>query len=179
MEAVNIRVGRHDDLVVAQVVDVFFDAEGHHHIIELFVFVDGGAGFAKKVLRHALEGEDGLGLRVARGDDRAGGRLPLGEEDRRFLAALLVAFVILAVLELGDLDLDAASGLLSLLLNGIEFLAQLFVVGDARFELLRGLAVFMEEIDDGLAGLVDDPAANVGIAQLVFGLRLENRLLDP
>ena len=49
---------------------------------------------------------------------------------------------------------------------------------DARFELLRGLAVFVEEIDDGFAGLVDDPAADVGVAQLVFGLRLENRLLD-
>ena len=36
----------------------------------------------------------------------------------------------------------------------------------------------MEEIDNGFAGLVDDPAADVGIAQLVFGLRLKNRLLD-
>ena len=49
---------------------------------------------------------------------------------------------------------------------------------DARFEFLRGLAVFVEEIDDGFAGLVDDPAADVGIAQLVFSLRLKNRLLD-
>ena len=49
---------------------------------------------------------------------------------------------------------------------------------DARFEFLRGLAIFVEEVDDGFAGLVDDPAADVGIAQLVFGLRLENRLLD-
>ena len=49
---------------------------------------------------------------------------------------------------------------------------------DARFELLRGLPIFVQEIDDGFAGLVDDPAADVGVAQLVFGLRLENRLLD-
>ena len=49
---------------------------------------------------------------------------------------------------------------------------------NARFELLRGLSIFVEEIDDGLAGLVDDPAADIGIAQLVFGLRLKNRLLD-
>ena len=52
-------------------------------------------------------------------NDRASGRLPFGEEDRRFLTALLVAFVVLAVLELGDFDLDAARGLLGFLFNRV------------------------------------------------------------
>ena len=84
----------------------------------------------------------------------------------------------LAVLELGDLDLDAAGGFLGLFFHRVEFLAQLLVVDDARFELAGTLAVFVQEIDDGLAGLVDDPAADIVVAELVLGLRFEDRVLD-
>ena len=86
VEPVHVGVGGEHDPVVPQVLDVLLDAERHHHVVQLFVLVDGGAVPAEHVLRLALERENRLGEHVARGNDRAAGRLPFGDEDRRILA---------------------------------------------------------------------------------------------
>ena len=151
METVHIRVRGEHHAVVAQVFDVLLDPERHHHVVQLFVLVDGGAGAAVHVQRLALEGENRLGQHVARPDDRAAGRLPLGNEDRRIGALVAVLQMVLAVLEVRDLDLDPLRRLLGLLLDGIEFGAQLLILGDLGFEEFRRLAVPVQEIDD--AGL--------------------------
>ena len=40
MEAIDIRVGGDDDPLVAQVAQIFLDAQRHHHIIKLLVLID-------------------------------------------------------------------------------------------------------------------------------------------
>ena len=86
--------------------------------------------------------------------------------------------MVLAVLQVRDLDLDPLRRLLGLLLDGIELGAQLLVLRDLGFEELRRLAVLVEKIDHAGLDFRNDPAADFGVAELVFGLRLEHRALE-
>ena len=147
VEAVDVGVGGEDDFVVPQVFDGLFDAQGHHHVVQLFVLVDGRAVPAEHVFGLALEREDGLGEHVARGDDRAAGRLPFGEEQHGLLAVFFVAQMVLAVLEVGDFDLDALRGLLGLFLDRVELLAEVFVLDDFFFQAFGAFRVFVEKVD--------------------------------
>ena len=46
MKAVVIGIGCDDDLIIAEAFKAVFDTERHHHIVELRIFVNGGAFFA-------------------------------------------------------------------------------------------------------------------------------------
>ena len=71
MEAVYVGVRRYDDSVVAEVFHFLFNAERHHHIVQLFIFVYVCSAFSKQVLRFAFQREDRLRFGVARRDYRA------------------------------------------------------------------------------------------------------------
>jgi hypothetical protein len=76
VHAVDVGVGRDDDPVVAQAVEAVLDVECGLEEVEFLVLVDDLLGEAVGVERLALEGEDGLGLDVARGGEGAGGESP-------------------------------------------------------------------------------------------------------
>ena len=147
VEAVVVGVGGDDDAAVAQALDVGLDAEGHHQVVQLLVLVDRRAAAPEHVLGLAPEAEDGLRVHVAGADHGAGRREALGEEDRGELA-LGVAEVVLAVLELGDAQLDLAGGLLGLLLDHVELGAELLVRGDLLLQALGRLGILAEEVVD-------------------------------
>ena len=178
MVAVVVGVGRDDHLVEPQVRYPFLDAEGHHEIVELLVLVDGRPRAGEDVQRHALQPEDRLGQRVPRRDHRTGGRRSLGDEDRGILPELRVIEVVLAVLEIRDLDGDAPGRLAGFLLDGVQFLPQTLVLRDLLLDLLSGLLVLVQEVHHGAADLRDEPAPDIGIAQLVLGLGFENWFLQ-
>ena len=176
--AILVGIGGDDHPVEAQVLDAVLDAEGHHGVEELFVLVDGGFGLAVDVLRFALEAEDGLGHHVARGDNGTCGRGALGDEDGGLIAVLLVAQMVLAVLEVRDLDGDLPGRLLGFLLDGVELFPETLVLGDLLVDLLGGGRVFVEEVDHAASDLGDDPSPHVGVPQLVLGLGLEDGFLE-
>jgi hypothetical protein len=59
----------HDDFFVTEVFDAVFYAQGHHHVVELFVFIDFCAFFAKDVLGFTAEAENRLGVGIPAGYD--------------------------------------------------------------------------------------------------------------
>ena len=90
----------------------------------------------------------------------------------------LVAQVELAVFEMRNLDRNLPRGFLGLFLDGVEFLSQLFILGDFLGKVLgRGL-VPVKEVDNGALDFRYNPSPNIRIPQLVLGLRLENRRLE-
>ena len=123
-------------------------------------------------------GEYCLAVDVPGGDHGAGGREALGEEDRGELALGPVAKVALAVLEAGDLELDALGGLLGLLLHHVELGAELLVGDDLLLEALGRGGVAPEIVVEAALDLLHDPGLDVGVAELVLGLALENGILE-
>ena len=98
---VGIVFGRDDDAVVAQAIHAVLDVEGRLQEVKLLVLVDDLLGEPVGVERLALEGEDRLGLHVARGREGAGRRVALDDEERALLGAhVLVPEVEAAVAQL-------------------------------------------------------------------------------
>ena len=180
MHSVDVGVGRDDDLVVAQALEVLLDAERAHDVVELLVLVHRLAAEAVGVERLAFQRVDGLGLDVPRLDHGAARRVALGDEDRGLLApfGLRLGEVELAVDELGDADRDLLGALARLLLDRRQLLAHPLVVLDLGEQLLGLLGVAMQPQHDLLADRADDPRADLGGAELVLGLRLEDGILD-
>ena len=86
VQAVHVGIGGEDDLFVAEALEVVFDVEGAHEVIEFVVFIDDVPFEVPHVERLALEDEDGLRIHLAATDNRAGGRLALGDEHHRAFA---------------------------------------------------------------------------------------------
>ena len=179
MHAVDVGIGRDDDLVVAQTVDAVLDAEGAHDVVELLVLVDRLAPHAVGVERLALEGVDGLRLHVARLDHGAAGRVALGDEERRLLPplALCIAQVDLAVDQLGDADRHLLGAFAGLLLDRRQLLAHLLVLFDLGDELVCFARVLVQPEHDLVLDRVDDPGPDLRRTELVLGLALEHRVL--
>ena len=178
VEPVHVGVGGDHDTVVPERVDGLLDAERHHQVVQFFVLIDGGAVARKHVFRLAPEREYRLGLHVARRDDRSGCRQPFGKEDGRIPAELCVAQVTLAVPEARDFYLNAPGRFLGFFLDRTEFLAQVLVLNDLVLQRLGTLRVLVEIINNARLDFGDDPAADLGVAELVLGLALKHRRLE-
>ncbi|MPN25335.1 hypothetical protein SDC9_172744 [bioreactor metagenome] len=63
---------------------------------------------------------------------------------------------------------------LSFFLHRLNLAVHLFVAGDFVHDDFGDFAVFVQEVDDRVAHRRDHRAAHVGVAEFVFGLRLEN-----
>ena len=180
VQAVHVGVGGEDDLLVAEALEVVLDVEAAHEVVHFVVLIDDVALEVPDVERLAFEDEDGLGVDVAATDDRAGGGLAFGEEDHRaFAFAFGLVEMELAVLELGDADGDGLGALAGQLLDLLQFLAQLAGVLDLGDDLFGDFLVAIEEMEQFLAHAVDQVGADFGVAELVLGLRLEDRVLEP
>ena len=84
----------------------------------------------------------------------------------------------LAVLELGNAQPGLLLGFAPLLLDLLNLAVHLFVAGDLVEQDIGDFAVLVQEIDDGVPHRRDDGSAHIGVAELVLGLRLEDRILD-
>ncbi len=105
--------------------------------------------------------------------------LAFAEEDHRaFAFALRFVEVLLAVLELRDAQGDRLGAFARELLHLLQFLAQLLRVLDLRDDLRRDVLVAIEEVQQLLAHRVHQLGANLRVAELVLGLRLEHRVLQ-
>ncbi len=179
VQPVHVRVRREDDLAVAQAFERILDVEAAHQVVQLLVLVHHVALQVAHVQRLAAHGENRLGVDVAAADDGSGGRLAFGDEDHRVVAmAGALVVVSLAVLELRDADGGGARPLAGHLFDGLKLLAQLDRLLDFDQSGFGRFGVAVEQIDDDLAHLGDQFAAQFGVAQLVFGLRFEDRLLQ-
>ena len=125
VQAVHVRVGGEDDLVVAQALGVVLDVERLHEVVHLVVLVHHVALEIPDVERLALEHEHGLIVHVAATRDRAGGGLAFADEDHRAPALfLLLIEMILAVLQLRDAQRDGLRAFARELLHVLQFLPQ-------------------------------------------------------
>src|SRR5437867_2299342 len=179
MEAVHVGIGGEDDFAVAQVFYVVLDVQGAHKVVHLVVLVDDVALEVPDVEGLAFEDEDGLRLDITAAYDAAGGALAFRDEDHRFaaLAALFVE-VDLAILELRNAQGDGLGAFAGQLLDLLEFLAKLPAVFNLRKNLPGDLLVAIEEMKEFFADFVDELGTDFRVAQLVFGLRLEDRILQ-
>ena len=179
MQAVDIGVRREDDLLVAEPLDAVGDVQRAHEVEELLVLVDRVALEVAGVERLAAQREDGLVVRLARLGERAGGGEALADEDHRVESLALGGVEMgLAVLELADADRDGLGALARRLLDVVELAAQVARVLDLLDELLRGGGVAVEQLDDGLLDGRHEVGADLGVAELVLRLRLEDRVLE-
>jgi len=85
--------------------------------------------------------------------------------------------MVLAILELGNLQGDLAGVFLRFFLDAVELGAEPLVREDLFLELPRRFGVLVEPVVDGSLGLVHEPCAHFGVAELVFRLALEHRRL--
>ena len=146
VHAVDIGVGSDHDPVVTQPLEIIFDAECAHDVVELLVLVDRLSAETVGVEGFSLERINSLGLDIAGLDHGAAGRVALGEEDCRFLAsfALCVRQVDLAVDQLGDADRHLFGPFLCLLLDCRQLFADPLVVLDLFEQLLRFFGLLVE-----------------------------------
>ena len=123
MKAVVIRIGRYDHFVEPQVLNPVFDAQGHHQVVQLFIFVDGRFSAPEHIQRNTFETENRLGQRIPCRNHGSGGGWTLCNEDGGIISIFLMAKVVLAVFEVGYLDGDPAGGFLGFFLDRVEFLS--------------------------------------------------------
>ena len=83
-----------------------------------------------------------------------------------------------AVPELLYVQPGSARGLLGILLDLGELFPEFLVSYNDILELLGIVHILVEIILDTLFNFVHDPAADLGVSQLVLGLALEHRLLE-
>ena len=190
MHAVDIGIGGNNHLVVAQVVDTVLDVEGGLQQAEFFVLHHLGRLQPEGVERLSAQREHRLRLHISYLGDAAACREALGDENRAFLAAVVVfwssrvvevhtAVAQLAVVErhlLGPLTGllgDAGNGF-ALTLAFLYFLEQhlgsIGILVQVVVELL--LDEVVDKLVDGGAVFPHDAAA-----QLNLGLRLKDRFL--
>jgi hypothetical protein len=184
---VDIGIGREDDLVVTQSVEILLDPECGLEEIELLVLVNDLPRHPVGIERLAAQGEDGLGIDVARLRDRAARRVALGDKEGRLLLELVVRIVVgAAVAELLVVQLRLLRALLGELLDALQFLplvlGPLDLVEHALGHRLGAVEVVVEMeaekiSDEGPHRLT--ARGHLGRAELGFGLRLEDGILDP
>src|SRR5439155_22694493 len=127
----------------------------------------------------AFEDENGLRVNVAAAHDRAGGGLAFGEENHRSLAfALGLAEMFLAVFELRDADGDGLGALAGEFFDFLKLFPELPGVLDFGDDFFGDVLVTVEEMEQLLANSIDEFGADVGVAELVLGLGLEDGVLE-
>ena len=203
MHSVVIGIGRHDDVVVAEVLHVVFHSQGGYEQVELLVLGHLLAALLEAVDGLAAEAEHRLVVGVARLGDGSACGVALGDEYAGLLHELLcllgalVVEVEAAVAELAVVDvrlLVALAGLLldsrdlfALLLAGLDLL--LYDGDDVRIHMEVVVQVLGHEVVDERpdGGTVLDAHRAVRLLHLLFpgvhrtelhlGLRLEVGLL--
>lgn len=186
MHAVDVGVGGEDDVVVAEVFEVFFDVEGVLEEVEFFVFVADFAGEAEAVEGFAAEAEDGLGVDVAAFGDAAAGAVAFGDEDGAVVACFVFGVEVdAAVAEFFVVDFGAACGFAGEFLDAADVFAFFFVGLDFFEPGFGGVWVFVEVVVELLGDGVDEVGAEVastwfhGVgAEFGFGLGFEDGFLD-
>ena len=179
VEAVHVGIGGEDDPIVAQAVYRVLNAERLHDVVEFLILVQHVHALPPGVERLALETEDRLCVDVTAADHAPSCRNPLGEEDHALLPALgLVAEVDLAILEVGNRERGFAGVLTGCFLDLAQLLADALVRLHLLAQCLGGVRVFVEKVHQRVPHERHQPRAQVGVAQLVLGLRFKDRLLD-
>lgn len=134
VEAVDVGIGGEDDLTVAEVVEVLFDLQGLHEVVDFDVFIEGVTVEVADVEGLAFEGEDRLVVGIAAADEGASGGLSFGNKDLGVEMFLFYAVeVVFAVFELWYADRDGFGALAGKFFNGVELFAEflgLFDFGD-------------------------------------------------
>ena len=98
---------------------------------------------------------------------------------RAAAAALLLVEVHLAILELRDAQRDGTAAFAGELLDAREFTPQPRGILHLRGDLLGRFGVAVQQVADDVLHLLDQVPADLGVAELVLGLRLEYRVLQP
>ena len=80
VHAVDVGVGRDDDFIITQSIQAFLDIERRLEEMKFFVLVDNFLRETVSIKWFALQGEDGLGLDVARRGQGAGRRIALNDK---------------------------------------------------------------------------------------------------
>ena len=192
MHAIDIGIGGDDDVVVAQVLNVFVNIECGLQQVELLVLITYFLGHAQAVERLTAQTEHSLGLHVAALGDASRGGVALGDEDGAFEAFLVSRIEVdAAVAELAVVKTDLLGALAGGLLDAGNLLAFLFVGLNLRLQDADGLGVLMQVVvqvtlqdvkDVGLqegavVGAVRVVGRQVGGAEFGLGLSLKHRLL--
>ena len=134
VHAIDIGIGGHNHLVVAQGVETILNVEGGLQQVELFVFIHHLLGEAERIKRLAPERKYSLGVDITALGDGTACRIALGDEDGAFFLALVLdirevdaAVAQLAVVQIGFLgaltgQFGNAGHLLALFLAGLYLL---------------------------------------------------------
>ena len=205
MHAVIIGIGGYDDVVVAQVFQVFLHAEGVDQEVEFLVFGHPLAAFLEAVDGLAPQGEDRLGVGIPHLGDGTGGGVSLRDEDGGLfpqvfhsLGEFVVTEVVSAVPELAVVNGRFLGPFAGLFLYAGNFFP--FGLGGLDLILNGGdyVHMHMEIVVQVLGDKVVDVGADGGTAvygrgavrsfhllfphiggpQLGFGLAFEDGLLD-
>ena len=192
VHAIDIGIGRHNDLVVSKPFHAVLDVEGRLQKVEFFVLIDHLLGETIRVERLTTEAEYGLRVHVAALGDGTAGRVALGDEDTGFflLVALGVIQVETAVTELAVVEvrfLGTFTGQLGDTGNGLAFLFRFLNLLQHHIGHLRILMQVVIDLglDEIAHKLVDTRSGrlvflrhgrpHVVRTQLGLGLALEHR----
>src|SRR6056297_49031 len=177
MKTVVVCIGGDNYFSETQTFDLVFDAQGHHQIKQFFILINSGFIFSEYVLGLASQRENGLGIHIAGRYHRTGGGLALGNKYHG-LITMLIAKMVLAILQIGNLEGYLFGRIPGLFLHGVQLFTQFFVTLDFLLQAFGGLFVFVQKVDYRRFYLAHNPAANFTVAQLVFGLTLKHRVLQ-
>ena len=194
VHAVDIGISGDDDVVVAQILDIFVDVQGGLQQIELFVLVTHFLGHPQAVERLTAQAEYGLCLHVAALGDASRCGVALGDEDGAFEAFLVVGVEVdAAVAEFAVVQADLLGALAGGFLDAGNLLAFLLVGLDLCLQHADGLRVFvqvvvqvaLQDVEDvglqegAVVGAVGVVGRKMGGAKFGLGLCLKHRLLNP
>ena len=87
---------------------------------------------------------------------------------------MIISPVIFTVLKLGDIQGDLLGRLFGLFPDRVKFFPQTFIIEDFIFQGFGGRLVLMTVIDNSFFNLVDNPAADLRVAEFVLGLTFKN-----
>ena len=90
VHAIDIGICCHDDLIISEGIETFFDIEGSLQQIELLVLVDHLLGKAKAVQWFTTQREHGLRIDITALSDASAGRIAFRNKDARLLLTIVL-----------------------------------------------------------------------------------------
>ena len=187
MHSIDVGIGRYDYLIITQCVEPVFDVESGLKKVEFLVVIDHFFRQFEGVEWLSTQRKHRLSIDVAHLCDASAGRVALGDEDARFLLAVVfhVAVVDAAVAQFFIVQIGLFRPFTRLFRHTSQFLALAFALFHLGFDGFGHVAVDVQVVIDLLFDeiayvFVDGLAVGCHLRRTEFDFRLtlEHRFLD-
>ena len=178
MVAVVIGIGCNDNLVVAQICNVFLNAKAERKVFKFLIFKQRSLSFAEHIFRLSAETENCLIGNIACVHHSSGCRISFRNKNHRFCAFRSVLKMIAAVLEFWNFQGNGLCSLANLFFrNIIDFRTRLHIADNLVFKRTGNIRIMTQPVINGGLRFLYYRRADFNISKFVFRLACEHRII--